>query len=453
MQEFGDWLINSSKCCKLYFFKLFILILTMIGCENSPSVFEDHIGQERCQRFTPEERQALVPNEVFQKVCEVKGPELDELFLTDIRNLDSQNSEGDTPFGFAIKIREFALAAQILQNMTLDQFTHLNQAGESYVFLAAKFGSAQLIELIADRFLNGRANDLDRLGWFRRLDQPNLLGQRALHVASDRQVARSLQVQYRRGTLAFEWFRFTLHRDLEGNSFLHSAARESRFDVLDWGAELFCRAQVREPHESHYEWWIFRKIEGVLNWAGEFTGSTARGMKRFVQTFGPDLYDLMGLDSPWMLMVNARNHLEETPLHIAMRERDLKSVQALLGCEYIDFLLPDAEGKLPLHRFLSELDRHQPELSANEMNIFEMVLARETKMRMWPIFPAQRASYINFQDERGESSLHAAARLMDSRFFERLVEQGGDVFLPNQHAQRPIDIFNQTQQLRRNNPQ
>lgn len=429
------------------FFSLALFAVVTMNCADKTNPFDDQTGQERCQRLSAEERELLIPNEVFQRVCDVQTDQLVSQLETDMRLLNETNGEGDTPLGFAIKLREFDLAETLLTKMTIDQFTHVNSAGESYIFLAAKFGSVHLIERIATGFFEGRANDYDRLGWFQLLDQPNLLGQRALHVAADRQVAVALRTQYRRGTLAFEWLRFTLNRDVEGNTFLHSAARDGRFDVLAWGSEVFCRKSDTNE-ESEFEWLIPRLAEDLYQWAG----SALLGALRFIQTFGVDTYDWVGVDTPWMLMVNARNQTGETPLHLALRERDLMSVQALLSCKYLDFFLPDEGGKLPLHQYLSGLDQHQQSFSQNEKSIFEAVVARETKMRMWPVLPVQRSSYLNFQDNHGESSMHAAARLRDPFFYDRLSELGGDPWQRSNANLRPVDIFNRQQTLRRQNP-
>jgi ankyrin repeat protein len=313
-----------------------IALFTLVGCGSASEDFgSTEPTPDRSLELTPQQRADRLPNALFHAVWNNNAAEIEK--AGSIPELTTaMNDEGDTPLGMALRMGHRASAEHLLRLTvtSMQDLKHLNKAQESYVFLAARSGFADLITMMADAYFNSLGRMLTYE--FSDLDQPNAKGQRALFVAANRRVVEALEVQYYRGTMTYPFWKFTLQTDEKERTFLHQAAADGRDDVILWAADRFCSAGSWEKSDSFWKY-----IPGTL----------ATYLWRSLQT-----HVVGDFNSPFDLVFNRPDNDYLTPLHVAVEQKRWGALRALSHCRWVDFDLKDSHGDTPLHSFLKTLN-------------------------------------------------------------------------------------------------
>lgn len=411
---------------------LCLVICCVLSCSsNNDSVksLPPVVVQARLNEFSPEEREIRVPNKLFEAVYSNDLKTVEQIVKTEAYLLQTHEViDGNTPLGLALELYQEDMALMMLERMALkaDLF-HLNSRGESYVFLASKSGLGTFIQKIADRLWLVESNF--RPYNFDRIDQQNLKGQRALHVAAHRGIAALLQEQYYRGVLNIPYWTFSLERDKDQRNFIHQAAIDGRIDVIQWAVDEICHspnpADLQDTHGS-----IGTEVVNAL---GHFT--------KIVQTnFGG-----FGLD--FDILFNWQDKDLNTPLHLAVQSQNFDAVRVISSCQYTDYFLKNSEGFIPLHFHLQSVDQNRPQSTAMERDIFQFLVERTTNLRFFydgfPRGDVGRSAYVNTVNRAGERPLHTAAKIRDPYYYNTL-STIGDINLPDANGQTASQIFSRT---------
>lgn len=396
---------------------VFTLLFSIVAC-GGPEQFQDQ-NKNRTQRMSAEERNLVAPNELFIAVLDGNMAEVQSVLEKSPSLKASKNqSTGNTPLGLALELGEFRIAEVIFENSTVEDFFITNHQGEGLIFQAARAGMVSIIEKASDRYFQslGVFNDYE----FRRLDLENHLGQRALHVAKNSQVAEALKVQYYRGFLEFPFWEFTFKRDLQDKNFLHTAALDGRHDLLRWAAAHLCE---NNEWEETGGW-----IKGTL---GFLYHRTQRGIQTYIGGLGLD-YDLK---------FNQKDSFGKAPLHYAAHSRNLETLRLISSCQWTDYTLKDSDGNTALQNFLLAIPEETPVLSESDLQSLNFLLSQQTLMKKWIRLLNEDLNSVNYA---GESALHLAARLSDPRVYQMLSERG-DVEKKNSLGLSAREIFESKQ--------
>lgn len=400
------------------FWQTIPLFLLLINCgpqsrnENGTQM----TGTERLERLAVVDQQDLAPNELFRAIYRGDLEQVKAIVNQSPRLLEVPNNRGaNFPLGVALQLRESAIAYYLVENIPLGEIKSVNDRKEGYIFMAAANGYAEIIQRVAQRYYEslGRFTDYE----FSDLDLINQDGQRALHVATDRRVIEALENEYYRGVMEIPFFQFTLLEDNDRRSFLHTAARDGRVDVLLWAAERYCNSSGTGESES--------SLGEIISYFGS---RTWRGIQTYVGGFG------VGLDQ----VFNRRDSKGQTVLHYAAKRKDLEILRAIGSCEWIDYDLEDDQGNIAMQTLFLSMDSMQNQLSENDKQLLLFFIERKTRMRQWLV---TTSDYVNHQNKEGRSSLHLAAQILDPWPYEKL-SQFGDIYLRDLREQRPIDLFN-----------
>ena len=403
--------------------KVFLCFLALLlfgsGCENfSPErlaaafgSFDDEdslsvIGK-KSDFMPPAEKSKIITNEMFRAVVDEESVSaLQKILDRGASYLLAANGYGDTPLGTAIKRQNPQAALYLLEQMTNDQLLHQNSKGEGYLYLAAAKSYKKILDLLSDKFYQSK-EELTADYEFSDLDMETKEGEKALHAAGNSAIAEALESQYYRGFLEAPFRKFQYHLSRKGQSFIHTAARDRRSDVLRWGLRRNCKSQ-KEWQDS--------------TWSSLFS----------LPSYGR-------LD--WDSLINLQDKKGRTALNISAMNLFAEGVQILSQCVWTDYLLPDQEGNIPLHTFLRALDKNRLAHSREIKEAFFLLLRGQNVLKSWYQDSGDSANYANHE---GESSLHAAARLADSFFYQEL-KKYGNVEIENKRRQTPKQIFQLTQ--------
>ena len=390
-------------------------VFTAIGCAEYKDDFHPDApkppGFE--QRLTPEERRQLAPNPLFSEVLARDPGAVLNRVRVDPRLLNSTNERsGDRPLGLAIKLADRETASVLARAIDYEDIAFRNLVGEGYVYLAAKFGMPEVIQILGEK-----KYARDRIFSFSTIDEAALDGTKALHVAYDRRAAQMLQHYYYKGIASAPAWSFMMHVDRKGRNFIHSAAVDGREDVLLWAAESLCGYSQSERNPESWA------ITQTARWA------LTRGLRAFQINVGD-----LGLH--FDLLFNRKDSEGNAALHLAAQSRSERSIRALARCEWLDYMrASDGANDLPIQSFLKAMDLRQGRVSDEQRRAFAFLFAQETRLRwQW------RARYVNHQNSDGNSALHLAARLAD-RYFYDLLYPVGDAHALNRRGQSAREIF------------
>lgn len=405
---------------------LALLALVWLAACGDPQTKSGQEGTQdkKLARLSPEERKRVAPNSMFEAVYEGELKLTQELLIAQPELLSTVNEEsGDRPLAVAIRLQETEIGAQLAAHIPPQDLFYQNQDGEGYLFLASKYGQVAVIDVLADRYWS----DVSDRYWgdFEEIDMPNLKGQRALHVAADANVAERLKYYWRKAYVKMPYQKMARATDINGQSFLHTAAADGRISVLEWGKSRFCKAP--HAHSEDEGWWD--KIKG---WVGY-------GL-RVMQVYAP------GRSEDDWIKVKLRNHFnwidmeDQSPLHEAVESKNKDAVISILGCEWVDPQIKDQNGLTPLALHISNLPSSEAQTTKEDKVIFERLAHHRQKGRLWRSTP----SYLNQQDKVGETALHKAALLADRYYYDQLVELGADPYIRNNQGMTPQQAFDET---------
>ena len=396
------------KILKTIFYFL-MAIFFISACDTNPNSEPEQELLLKSESLSPEDRLALLPNSLFVAVIDSReADELKNLIDANGEYLLESNEAGDTPLGLAIEFNEEDLALFLAKQLDPTNYLHQNHKGESYLYLASKKGMVELIQFLSIQFWTWN-QDLFQNHEFDKLDLQTKEGEKALHVAKNSAVADTLSTEYRRGSLEYPYREFVFYENHLGQNFLHTAVRDQNEDLLRWGLKKVC---------SSHENLSFTRSALVYTWEA-------------IQKFGKPL----SLD--WDNLLNTQDAEGLTALNFAAKSQNLPAMEILSTCPWNNYRLGDNEGNIPLQNFLLSLD---PLKSGQDEKIkasFVKLMHSETLLSLSGGGIAQT---IDIHNKKGDTSLHIAARLNDTFFYEEL-KQYGHIEHKNEDGQTPREIF------------
>ena len=359
-----------------------------------------------------EEKQALLPNELFTAVVDQKG----EKVLQDIIDKNGEflldtNEKGDSPLGVALQFENPEGALFLAKQLSPEHYPHQNNKGESYIYLSAQKGYVDVLKFLGRAFYESKW-ELFADYEFSDLDQKTKEGERALHVAKNAMTAEALEYEHWRGTLEFPFRKFQFLRTNRGQTFLHTAVRDRNEDLLRWGLSQSCRAKKEWEERGP-----FKRFFSFL-WRG-------------VQSYGKPVLD-------WDDLINTRDEEKLTAVNLSAKNSFYEGIRLFADCQWTDWLLKDNKGNIPLQNFLLSLDRLKLSHDSSAKEMLSFLIERKTRLTF-----AVLADHLNSLNEEGDSSLHISARMADPSFYNQL-KKYGDIEQLNHQNQSPREIFRLT---------
>jgi len=392
---------------KVFYF-IFILALTTACQINTESYINKLASENLSEDFnlfnnlSPEEKEAMIPNELFKAVYDKKEADhLREIIDDNAEYLLEINVEGDTPLGFAIKMSYLDQALFLLNQTDPGHYLHKNNLGESYLYLASQQGFVELMITLSNLFYERQKGffiDYE----FADLDFQNDKEERALHVAKNAAVAEVLSAEYRRGLFEYPLTKFQLLQNNEGQTFLHTAVSSQNEDLLRWGLQENC-------NQSEGFW--------IYAWEG-------------IKAFFIGIHE--GFD---YYLLNTKDNEGLTALNLASKNSYFEAIRILSSCPWTDYLIKDNEGNTPLQNFLLSLNPLKDSHTDKVKNIF-LRLSEKRSLLSFNSF----SKNINSRNNKGENSLHIAAQLNDPFFYNKL-KVHGNTEIKNNEGKRAREIF------------
>lgn len=404
---------------------LLFLAFPFISCEpplehTSPSEAPSPVLQ-----MDPEERGLIVTNDLFAAIIDNQSQEvIEEILLTPNNDLSSLNKKGDTPLGVAIQFRRKELAVFFLEKLQCEDLYHQNNKGESYIYLSAQYGYHELIQLIADKCYERKKTWTTLYDYeFSDLDPETHEGERAIHIAYDSTVMEALHEEYWRGMYEFPWRAFYKTNNKE-ETFFHTAVKDGRNSVMEWGVKLFCHENSWEKSDHFYQ-----------HIPADFLRHTWHMAQTYAQTI-----------TNWSIfhitqLINFQDKEKNTALHLAAQPPlNLEAIRLISNCRWTDYNLDNSLGNTALQEFLNGLDKTIPNHEEKTKETFLFLIKQATYLKQVVIRMTHIAKRVNHQNHAGDSSLHMAARLADEFFYNEL-KKHGDIYLLNKEEQTPKAIF------------
>ena len=397
---------------KIYTFITILFFLISCG-ETEVSVLRSSINDiSILEQFSPKERNLIVANSLFSAVVNNESPSVIDKILSDADLLFTVNKKGDTALGLSIQLKRKNLSLFLLEKLNCKDLFHLNNKGESYVYLASRQGDHHLIHLLADICYKDKKEIFDLSDYeFSELDPETLNGEKALHIASNATVAETLKYEYQRGAGEYPWMTFHTTNE-DGETFFHTAVKENRISVLTWGVKTYCDENSWERSST----W-FKSIPAVFL---KYTWHIS-------QTY---LWNLTQL-------INAQNKEGNTALHQSAQSINPQALRIISHCRWTDYNLENALGNTALQELLKSLDPTVKNHSQELKDAFIFLANQKTKLRRWYIHTAQ---LLNHKNKEGNSALHLSASIADD-FFYNFLKKTGDIYLKNKAGQTPEELF------------
>ena len=410
---------------------LLFLALPFISCETALEQISPSEIPSPGLQMDPEERALVATNDLFAAIIDNQSQQvIEDILLTTNNDLSSLNKKGDTPLGTAIQFRRKELAVFFLEQLQCKDLYHQNNKKESYVYLSAQYGYHELIQLIANKCYERKKTWTTLADYeFSDLDPETLEEERAIHIAYDSTVMEALHEEYWRGMYEFPWRAFYKTNNKE-ETFFHTAVKDGRNSVVEWGIEIFCHENSWEKSE-----YFFQNIPADL----------LRHTWHMAQTYSQTITN-------WSIfhitqLINFQDKEDNTALHFAAQSpRNLEAIRLISNCRWTDYNLDNSLGNTALQEFLNGLDEAIPNHEAEVKETFLFLIKQETYLKQLATHIAKR---VNHQNNKGDSSLHMAAGLADEFFYNEL-KKHGDIYLLNKKDQIPKAIFKATRdQLQR----
>ena len=407
----------------------------LMGCDEGGSQFSSQTAkQSTVSQMSPKERQDYVANDLFAAVLDRAPEDVSPLVQKYPDLMNGEDINGDRPLMIAIRRGYQDIALRLIESLSsVQDMRYQNHAGEGYVFWAAATGQNKIIEALANRYYNALGEG-ERY-YFSRIDQEDKFGRRALFVAANRAVALELEKEYFRGFAKIPYGDFWLQTDKNSQTFLHRAAEDGRFDVINWASERICAPSSWENSEH--------TILG-FRWLSNLSYAKNLAIRGFQTRIGDFGISFIPID----LLFNRRDDSGNGPLHIALQNRQREASKALMSCRWLDYDLTNAKGEIPLQAFLKMLNTRRVDISLEDRNLFDLLLEQQTIAR--PLtFTKDR---VNWPDSDGNTSLHLAALLADEYFYIKL-SRIGNVYAKNNRGQTPRVLRGLRDKLIRENKQ
>ena len=400
-----------------FFFSLFIFPF-FTSCGDTQIHWSAEPSSTIAATLDLQERKEVITNTLFEAVLSNKtNEEIDQLLSTHKISLFSVNKRGDTVLGVAIQFRLKERALFLLEKFQCDDhLRHQNKKGESYIYLSAREGYEELIHQIANKCYENNFFDFSDYE-FSDLDPIAENGEIAIHVALNGSIAATLNYEYDRGSLEYSFFPFyTKNKNIE--TFLHTAVRDGRVNVIEWAVHHYCDKGDWEKSDSVWKHWSAWIVSHGWNvWQTDTWNLTTQ-------------------------LINHQNKEDNTALHLAAHFHDIQNIKLLSSCRWTKFRITNEDGNLALQMFLEALDDKVKNHSQEIKEAFVFLVQRETYHRKY--FNNIAEDTVDHQNDKKDSSAHIAARLADPYFYTYL-KQFANLSLINIDGETPADIFERIQ--------
>ncbi len=356
-------------------------LLAMVGC--APSGGEDAPPAPQ-QRAT---QSLAVPKNLFEAVHAQDLASVKK-FLDQGANVNEQDINGTPLIQLSLLSSSYNISRVLSQRKDLN-LGQLGPGRKSTLHLAAQMGDLESLKNIISLVRS------DSKWTSSIVDPPSIDKQRALHVAANDKVVEALFA-------AKDWIDFQIEtRDLQGRNTLHTAIAYQRETTLSWLTTNSC-------DRSRLQWTIER-----------------------TRSLSP-------LDR-WQSPLNQKDNEGQSPLILAAKMGDLKSVMSLLQCPYVSVFAQDRNDRNVVHWAAQQDSFAVLDYLMTTINQLE----KENASRRWLVrlFLDDPGSW-NVGDKWGNTPLHYAALNSDYRFYDRMIREfGADPDQMNNQGQSPKFIF------------
>lgn len=123
----------------------------------------------------------------------------------------------------------------------------------------------------------------------------------------------------------------------------------------------------------------------------------------------------------WDNLINTTDNQKLSPINLSAKNLFLEGIQILSTCQWVDYLLQDENGNIPLQNFLLALDPLTREHDESLKSTFTLLVEKQTKLT-WAV----KTDHINSINQERNSSLHISAELADTFFYNQLKKYGNE---------------------------
>ena len=369
--------------------------------------------------LNPDERKKIITNTLFESVIDDKpNEEIDKILSFSEISIHSTNKKGDTALGTAIKFKRKSKLLNLIKKFQCQDFYHKNNIGESYVFLAAKYGYEEIIHYMGDKcYRDNIFNFIDYS--FSDLDPETDGGQNAFHVALNGSIMEALDYEYKRGVFENNWFNF-YSTDEKEESFLHTAVKDDRINTVNWAIRKYCDPSDFEKSKNS---WLSIPTYTITHGWNIFQFYFHKFSKNFDQ------------------IINYQNLDGNTALHLAARSLNTKMIRLISRCRWTDLLMENNEGDIPLQVFLKNLNPFSRNYDLETKSTFVFLVNKEPYLQKQITHIEET---VNYPNKTGDTASHISAQLADPYFYN-YISKFADIYLENNYGDIPEEIFNSTQ--------
>ncbi len=405
-----------------------LFFLSIAGCASDKDETYT-VNSEYFYQLSTVDQQRLAPSSLFRVIYQNDIENLESALNENKdqlakKNRDDNGQPEDTALAVAIKLRRSEMIPLIIERMTLMELQIPNSEGRSFISLLAETDDYLSFEVIQRRYqnsINGLLN-LSPGQYFSNFDFPDTYGRNASHYAQSKIFMDLLATSWflRTADSLTIWSDLFWQTDVDGNNFLHTAAKYNRYDVIQWFSDRTCG----------YDWW-----EESDTWGFKYVKS---GVDHIV--YGIDSTFTFLRDSSvfpfWRSLVNNKNIEGNTPMHLAAGFGSFEGARALLNCAEMSPTIYNDRDQFPLTYMLSHMDLFESPISQDFKDIFHLLEDQLEIFNLWNIFYNFRG-HVNHEDTDGMSAVFYASRLSDKFFYDALIRYSNDQ--PNSEGVRPSD--------------
>lgn len=314
--------------------KRFILLLNsllfLISCGDSSKqdkIFE-HENTNEFYRLTPERQKELAPTDLFKSIYTNSTSDFQEHLTSEDFQFDQLNAEGDSPLAVAIKLKREEMVLALISKATKKDFLKVNSKGRSYISLVVEHDLLEAFDKAYETYFS-LAQFAGQIR-FSKIDFKDDLGRRASFYAKSYSMFDRLEKAWFTSAISLRHYfnSFYYDEDLEGNTFLHLAAKNQNQQVIYWYVENHC--DYREWEESSFPTYVARRLGDA---------------------FG---------DAEWLPFrrryINRQNDKGNTPLHVAAKFGRYASLTALQSCYQSDPTILNNQKRVAITELLASID-------------------------------------------------------------------------------------------------
>jgi hypothetical protein len=434
--------VYFSICNRLNIFKIKFTLLSLIANLSKGSALtllcmSTGCGTDKDQTYNQnseffyqlsrEDQTKYAPTNLFRTIYQNNILDFEDALnensdkLTQKNNVYDQPQSNDTPLAVAIKLKRTEMIPLIITKMTLKELQAKNAEGRSFVSLLAEIDDVSSFEILQRKYQQqiGFFKNLKPIEEFSNFDFPDDKGRNAAHFVQSKVFLDVLATTWflRAADTMTIWSNLFYQYDIDGNSFLHAAAKYNKFSVIRWYVENTCGSK---PWEGEY--FITKAIDTALFGAG-----------KVIQYFQDKEYAFIF----WRKLINEKNNMGDSAIHIAAQHGSYESLRALLSCEESNPVLENNMGQMPISSMLYylSLNTFEDSFSEDYKLTFSLLIDQINPMTIMPGYNFKY--YVNLPDHMGNNSIYYAFKLNDKFFYNTLVKY--DLGQTNTDGIRPSD--------------